>query len=76
MPFHILLVEEDDDDLRVEILDHLLRRKHRVTACSTIEEAIEVLADADDAAIAPDAIVSDICAALDASHNRAVLEAA
>ena len=43
MTNHILLIE-DDSALRAEILDYLLRRQHRVTACSTIDEAREFLA--------------------------------
>jgi DNA-binding NtrC family response regulator len=59
MTSHILLVE-DDSALRVEILDYLLRRQHRVTACSTIEEAREFLARVSEDAVPLNTVVSDI----------------
>lgn len=59
MPSHILLIE-DDEALRGEILEYLLRRRHRVTACGSIEEASEALDGTVDTANAPDTIVSDI----------------
>jgi len=59
MPSHIVLIE-DDRDLRAEILEFLLRRRHRVTACASLQEATDALAHVEDKALAPDAIVSDI----------------
>jgi len=59
MTSHILLIE-DDEALRGEILGYLLRRRHRVTACGSIEEASEALENASDPKTAPDTIVSDI----------------
>lgn len=58
MSAHILLIE-DDGALRAEILEHFLRRHHRVVACSSIAEATEAI-DPAGGAMAPDAIVSDI----------------
>ena len=58
MSRHVLLIE-DDNDLRAEILEFLLRRRYRVTACGSIEEASEAL-DSAGGALAPDIIVSDI----------------
>jgi DNA-binding NtrC family response regulator len=58
MSAHILLIE-DDEDLRAAILEYLLRRSYRVTACATIEEASEALENVC-GALAPDTIVSDI----------------
>ncbi len=54
MTTHILLIE-DDEDQRVEIVEYMLRRHHRVTACASILEAGEAL----DGAV-PDAVVADI----------------
>ncbi len=51
---HILLIE-DDVEQRGEILEYMLRRRHRVTACASISEAGEAL----DGAV-PDAVVSDV----------------
>ena len=58
MSTHVLLIE-DDDELRSAIVEYLLCRRHRVTVCSSIAEASEVLADLP-AAISPDAIMSDV----------------
>jgi len=57
MTNHILLVE-DDEPLRREILEYLLRRRYRVTACASIEEASEALDGGGDGAF--DTVVSDI----------------
>lgn len=59
MPAHILLVE-DDDTLRCEILEYLLRRRYHVTACASIADATEALAHVVDGSIAPDTVISDI----------------
>ena len=59
MTSHILLVE-DDAALRIEILEYLLRRHHRVTACGTIEEAKEFLDHISEDAVPLDTVVSDI----------------
>jgi len=58
MTADILLIE-DDDDIRAEILEYLLRRCYRVTACATVEEASEALENVG-GALAPDTIVADI----------------
>ncbi len=58
MSSHVLLIE-DDDELRGAIVEYLLCRRHRVTVCGSIAEASEVLANLP-AAIAPDAIMSDV----------------
>jgi DNA-binding NtrC family response regulator len=50
-----VLVIEDDGPLRAEILDFLVRRRHRVTGCATLAEATEALATTK-----PDAILCDI----------------
>lgn len=57
MPVQILLIE-DDAALRTEILEHLIRRRHRVIAVGSLAEALEALDGAGSAV--PDAIVSDI----------------
>ena len=54
MAANILLIE-DDDALRAEILDYLLRQKYNVTTCTCIAEAKAALEDA-----TPDTIISDI----------------
>jgi len=54
MTTHILLVK-DDVEQRGEILEYMLRRRHRVTACALISEAGEAV----DGAV-PDAVVSDV----------------
>jgi DNA-binding NtrC family response regulator len=59
MAANILLIE-DDGALRTEILEHLLRRHHRVVACGTLAEALDALTGVSGHAIVPDAIVSDI----------------
>ena len=51
---HVLIIE-DDADQRVELVEYMLRRHHRVTACASISEAGEAL----DGAL-PDAVVADI----------------
>jgi DNA-binding NtrC family response regulator len=58
MSAHVLLIE-DDDDLRSELLQHLLRRSYRVTACATAGEAKTALENVA-AVLAPDVVVSDI----------------
>jgi DNA-binding NtrC family response regulator len=57
MPVQILLIE-DDPALRTEILEHLIRRRHRVIAVGSLAEALEALDGAGRSV--PDAIVSDI----------------
>ena len=59
MAAHILLIE-DDNALRSEILDYLLRRRHRVTACASIEEAKEFLETISVDSVPLDTVVSDI----------------
>jgi CheY-like chemotaxis protein len=56
---HILLIE-DDNDLRSEILEYMARRKHRVTVCAAIAEAEELPGSIVDASLAPNMVVSDI----------------
>ena len=50
-----ILLIEDDDALRAEILDYLLRRRYSVTPCSCIADAEAALADAP-----PDIVIADI----------------
>ncbi|HYC64648.1 MAG TPA: response regulator [Reyranellaceae bacterium] len=57
MPVQILLIE-DEPALRAEILEHLIRRRHRVIAVGSLAEALEALDGA--GGTVPDAIVSDI----------------
>jgi len=57
MPVQILLIE-DDAALRTEILEHLIRRRHRVIAVGSLAEALEALDGV--GGTVPDAIVSDI----------------
>jgi len=54
MPAQILVIE-DDDDLRTEIVEFLVRRRHRPIGCSTLAEAAAALET-----MAPDAVLSDI----------------
>ena len=46
-----ILVVEDDADLRVEIVEYLERRHHRVTTCGTIAAARGVLAEMADTSL-------------------------
>jgi DNA-binding NtrC family response regulator len=57
MPVQILLIE-DDAALRTEILEPLVRRRHRVIAFGSLAEALEALDGP--GGRSPDAIVSDI----------------
>jgi DNA-binding NtrC family response regulator len=50
-----ILVIEDDDDLRSEIVEFLLRRHHRPVGCSSLAEAEAALER-----MTPDAVFSDI----------------
>jgi DNA-binding NtrC family response regulator len=59
MPANILVIE-DEDELRAEILEYLLRRGHRVTGCANIEEAYLAVENVHDAESAPHMIVSDV----------------
>ncbi len=54
MPSVILLIE-DDQALREEMLDFLVHRKHSVTGCATLAEATTALLT-----VTPDAILSDV----------------
>lgn len=51
---HVLIIE-DDADQRLELVEYMLRRHHRVTACASISEAGEALDGTP-----PDAVVADI----------------
>jgi DNA-binding NtrC family response regulator len=55
-----LLLIEDDDDLRSEIRDYLIRRHHDVIALGSIGEAREVLGLPPSTAAPLDAVVCDI----------------
>jgi DNA-binding NtrC family response regulator len=50
-----VLVIEDDEDLRTEIVEFLIRRHHRPTGCRSLAEAAAALET-----MAPDAVLSDI----------------
>ena len=50
-----ILVIEDDEDLRTEIVEFLMRRNHRPIGCGTLAEAAAALE-----IMAPDAVLSDI----------------
>jgi DNA-binding NtrC family response regulator len=50
-----ILVIEDEDDLRSEIVEFLIRRHHRPVGCSTLAEAAAALET-----MTPDAVFSDI----------------
>lgn len=54
MPLQILVIE-DDEDLRSEIVEFLVRRHHCPTGCGTLAEAVVALET-----MAPDAVLSDI----------------
>lgn len=51
-----ILVIEDDNDLRGEILDFLKRRQIAVRACENIQEAEQAITE-----MKPDVVLSDIC---------------
>jgi DNA-binding NtrC family response regulator len=55
-----ILLLEDDSGLRAEILDYLLRRRHRVTACGTVAEATALLTLVSEGAVPLTTVVSDI----------------
>ena len=59
MPHRILLVE-DDDELRHEMLDYFVRRTHDVTTVKTSAEARDVLARRNPAVAFPDVILCDL----------------
>lgn len=50
-----ILVIEDDEDLRTEIVEFLIRRHHRPIGCRTLAEAAAALET-----MTPDAVLSDI----------------
>src|SRR4030088_3352450 len=50
-----ILVIEDDVALRTEIIEFLVRRRHRPTGCGTLAEATAALE-----IMTPDAVLSDI----------------
>jgi DNA-binding NtrC family response regulator len=50
-----VVVIEDDEDLRTEIVEFLIRRNHRPTGCATLAEATAALET-----VTPDAVLSDI----------------
>jgi DNA-binding NtrC family response regulator len=54
-----ILVVEDDADLRVEIVEYLERRHHRVIACGTVATARRALAEMADPALL-EAAVCDV----------------
>jgi DNA-binding NtrC family response regulator len=55
-----IVVIEDDDDLRPEIVEYLRRRKYRVIDCATIAAARAILERAEQSASPPFAVISDI----------------
>jgi DNA-binding NtrC family response regulator len=59
MPLRVLLID-DDDDLRVEILEYLRRRRHDVTGCASIAEAGDAVARQIAAAQPPQAVICDL----------------
>ncbi|MDP1964272.1 MAG: response regulator [Reyranella sp.] len=50
-----VVVIEDDEELRTEIVEFLVRRDHRPTGCATLAEAAAALET-----MTPDAVISDI----------------
>lgn len=50
-----VVVIEDDEDLRTEIVEFLVRRNHRPIGCATLAEAAAALET-----MTPDAVLSDI----------------
>ncbi len=54
-----ILVVEDDADLRVEIVEYLERRHHRVTACGTVAAARKAFGEMADKALI-EAAVCDV----------------
>ena len=55
MSAHLILVIEDEVDLRAEIVEFLVRRGHSPTGCGTLAEATAALGT-----MTPDAVLSDI----------------
>ena len=55
-----ILLVEDDEDLRTEIREYLLRRGHDVTACGTLAEARSVAHDLAVSKAFADVIVCDV----------------
>lgn len=55
-----LLLIEDDDDLRGEIRDYLVRKRHDVTALGSVAEARRTLDVMLSAGTPPDAVICDI----------------
>jgi len=54
-----ILVIEDDNDLRPEIVEYLERRGHRLASCASLAEGREALERAIHAAQSPQAIICD-----------------
>jgi DNA-binding NtrC family response regulator len=55
-----IVIIEDDNDLRPEIVEYLERRKHHVIACDTLSAAREILEKAAQTASPPLAVISDV----------------
>jgi DNA-binding NtrC family response regulator len=54
MPAQILVIE-DEEDLRTEIVEFLVRRRHQPVGCASLAEAVAALET-----MTPDAVFSDI----------------
>jgi DNA-binding NtrC family response regulator len=59
MPLRVLLVD-DDDDLRVEIVEYLRRRRHEVTGSASISDARAAIAREQAAGRPPEAVICDV----------------
>jgi DNA-binding NtrC family response regulator len=59
MPLRVLLID-DDDDLRLEIVEYLRRRRHDVTGCASISDARIAIARQQAAALPPEVIICDV----------------
>jgi len=59
MAAHVLLIE-DDNELRIEMLEYLVRHGNRVSACATLAEAKAALRPGVGALGSPDVVVADI----------------
>jgi DNA-binding NtrC family response regulator len=59
MPLRVLLID-DDDDLRFEIVEYLRRRRHDVTGCASISDARIAIARQQTAALPPEAVICDV----------------
>lgn len=59
MPLRVLLID-DDDDLRVEVLEYLRRRHHEVTGCASLAAARATVDRQIQEVRLPEAVICDV----------------